>query len=148
MPVSPSKSQVFRLPNLTYLVILFLLFGTVPLAFAASGTSSPPARIGLQTVLLVVPLLAAAFVARTATVVDASGLTVRAVLGSRHVPWDDVRGLSVTGRNVYAVVAGGSIRLPCVRVNDLSRMSRASGGRLPALADPTPKAAPSRRRRR
>jgi hypothetical protein len=40
------------------------------------------------------------------------------------------------------------VRLPCVHVNNLGDLSRASDGRLPEIADPKPKYAPSRRRRR
>ncbi len=62
--------------------------------------------------------------------------------------WDEVRGLALDGPRVYLVLHDGAVRLPCVRVADLGALSRASGGRLPELADPTPKFAPQRRRRR
>jgi hypothetical protein len=143
-----TKGRVFRLPALTYIVVLFLLFGAIPLAFAANGTQGAPGRVGLQTAILLVPVIAAVFVARTATIVTASGILVRAAFGRRALPWDSVRGLSVTGRNVYAVLADGSVRLPCVRIANLTEIAKASGGRLPELAEPTPKYAPSRRRRR
>ena len=68
--------------------------------------------------------------------------------GSRILPWADLRGLSVTGRSVYAVTNTGSVRLPCVRLADLAAVSAASGGRLPQLPEATPKYAPSRRLRR
>ena len=80
---------------------------------------------------------------------DAGGITVRAAFGSRRLPWDSVHGLSVTGRSVYAVLFdGGSVRLPCVTVADLAGVSQASGGRLPEVAAPRQKFAPSRRSRR
>jgi hypothetical protein len=91
---------------------------------------------------------AAVFIARTATIVDDHGITVRALVGSRTLPWADLRGLSVTGRSVYAVTDTGSVRLPCVRLADLAAVSAASGGRLPQLPEATPKYAPSRRTRR
>ena len=108
------------------------------------------------TVRLATPADAAAIAAvhaegirtRTATVVNGAGLLVRAPFGKRVMPWNDVRGLSVTGRAVYAVLRDGSIRLPCVRVSMLSELARASGGRLPPLADPVVKTPPERRRRR
>jgi hypothetical protein len=153
---SGTAPHAFRLPRSTYLVVLFLVFGTVPLAFTAAGFDhdnsgglvGPPAVVGLQTLLLVIPVFAAAFIARTATFVDDTGIQVRAVFGSRRFGWDDVRGLSVDGRGVYAVTSDGSWRLPCVHVNDLAAVSRASGGRLPEIANPKPKYAPRRRRRR
>jgi hypothetical protein len=49
---------------------------------------------------------------------------------------------------VYAETIDGSWRLPCIHVNNLAELSRASGGRLPELDDPKPKYAPQRRRRR
>ncbi|MGI8678218.1 MAG: PH domain-containing protein [Jatrophihabitans sp.] len=146
MPSGP-MTVVFRLPRTAYLVILFLFFGAVPLAFTASGSDGPPARVGIQTVLILVPVIATVFVARTATIVDAAGITVRLAFGSRTMAWDGIRGLSVTGRNVYAVLADGSVRLPCLRVANLADVSRASDGRLPEIARPTPKQPPQRRRR-
>ena len=153
---SDAAPAVFRLPRTTYLIVLFLAFGTVPLAFTADNFSfdrrgaaqGAPAVFGWQTVLLVIPVLAAFFIARTATFVDSSGIRVRALFGTRRMTWDEIRGLSITEHDVYAVVADGSVRLPCVHVNGLAAVSCAAGGRLPEIANPRPKFAPSRRRRR
>jgi hypothetical protein len=147
---------VFRLPRTAYLIVVFVAFGTVPLAFTAAGYGrsdsgglvGPPAVIGWQTALLVIPALAAVFIARTATFVDAGGVRVRAAFGSRSMRWDDIRGLSVSGRDVYAVVEGGAVRLPCVHVQDLAAVARAAGGHLPQIADPKPRFAPQKSRRR
>ena len=103
--------------------------------------------VGWQTLVLIAPLLVAVFIARWATFVDASGIRVRAAFGSRKVAWDDVRGLAVEDRTVYAVIDGGAMRLPCVHVNQLAQLARASAGRLPKIRDPKLKAPPSRRRR-
>ncbi len=94
-----------------------------------------------------VPVAAAVFIARTATFVDEDGITVRALLGRRSLRWAEVRGLSVSGRSVYAVSADAALRLPCVRVSDLAAVSAASGSHLPQLRQATPKYAPSRRNR-
>jgi hypothetical protein len=139
---------VFRLPALAYLAVLFLLFGTLPFAFTGQGFEGEQAVVGPQTLVLLVPVLAAIFIARWATFVDAGGITVRAAFGQRRLRWDEVRGLALNGPRVYAVLTDGSVRLPCVRVADLAEVSRASGGHLPPLADPVPKFAPQRRRRR
>jgi hypothetical protein len=136
------------LPALAYLVVLFLLFCTAPLAFAGDGGEGARSVLGPRAVLIVIPVLAAVFIARTRTVVDADGVGVRAIFGTRRVPWDQIRGLSVHERTVYLVCRDGSVRLPCVRISDLAAVSKASGGRLPEVAEPTPKFAPSRRRRR
>ena len=100
--------------------------------------------------VLLVPVVAAVFIARTATLVSPTGLRVRAAFGSRTLSWDEVRGLSVTGRAVYAVLeeGQGALRLPCVGTGDLAAVARASGGRLPEVREPVHKYAPSRRRRR
>jgi hypothetical protein len=144
----PAAARVFRLPRLAYLVVLFLLFGTLPIAFATAPDETSGATYGPRMILLLIPLLAILFIARTATIVDASGIGVRAIFGRRRWTWDEVRGLSLSGRSVYAVLDGGAVRLPCVRVTDLAALSRASGGQLPEFAEPVPKSAPSRRSRR
>ena len=147
MADSTTVTQVFRLPRITFIVVLFLVVGAFPLALTTTGDEGAPARVGIRTLIFLVPVLAAVYVARSATIVNSAGITVRAAFGSRALPWAQVRGLSVTGRNVYAVQSDGSVRLPCVRVTDLAALARASGGRLPAIAEPTPKYAPQRRRR-
>jgi len=134
------------LPAPAYLVVLFLLFGTAPLALTGDGSYAARAALGPRALLILI--LAALFIARTRTVVGESGVSVRAVLGTRHMAWSEIRGLSVTERTVYVVCRDGSVRLPCVRISDLAAVSAASGGRLPEVAPATPKYAPSRQRRR
>jgi Bacterial PH domain len=143
----PPTARVFRLPPLAYVVVLFLLFGCAPIAFTARGFESERAVWGPQTAVLLVPVLAAVLIARTATIVDASGIVVRAAFGRRVLPWSDIGALSLRGTAVYAVLDGGALRLPCVHVADLAEVSRASGGRLPKIAEPVQKSAPQRRRR-
>ena len=152
----PPASRVFRLPAMAYLAAVFVLFGTVPLAFTAANftfdakgaAQGAPGVLGWQTVLLVLPVLVAVFIRRWATIVDAGGVTVRAAFGKRVLPWTEIRGLSIRGRMVYAVTDDGAYRLPCVHVADLGVLSRASAGHLPEIADPRPRFAPQRRRRR
>jgi hypothetical protein len=151
--VSSSESpepitRTFRLPSVTYLIVLLLLFCVVPIALTDRGSQSAPVVIGPQSALLLIPVIAALFIARTATIVDGKGITVRLAFGSRVLPWSDLRGLSVDERTVYAVTTSGSVRLPCIRIADLASVSKASGGHLPEVAEATPKFAPSRRRRR
>ena len=127
---------MFRLPRPAYLAVLFL-------ALAVTALVQHPVLL----VAYLIPLLAIGFIARTATIVDADGITVRALFGSRQMRWDAVRGISVTGRNVYAVTDQGAVRLPCVRIRDLATVAAVSGGRLPELPQARPKYAPARRRR-
>jgi hypothetical protein len=152
-----SQPRVFRLPRSSYFVLLFLLLGSMPVALANDTNHSLKYEIhrsdlgsggfNWRVLVLLIPIVAAIFIARTATFVSADGLRVRAVLGSRKLPWSAVRGLSISGRSVYAVLGSGAVRLPCVRVNDLAELSRASGGHVPAVRDPVRRFAPSRRRR-
>jgi hypothetical protein len=144
---SSPDARTFRLPALAYLVVLFLVFCTAPLAFAGDGGEGARSALGPRALLIIFPILAAVFIARTRTVVDASGVSVRAVFGTRRVPWGEARGLSVHERTVYLVCRDGSVRLPCVRISDLAAVSTASGGRVPEIAQATPKFAPARRRR-
>jgi hypothetical protein len=147
---------VFRLPRTTYLVVLFVALGTIPLAFTAAGYGrdnsgrviGPAGVLGWQILFLVVPVLAAVFIARWATFVDESGIRVRAAFGSRLMSWDEIRGLSIDGNDVYAVLEDGAVRLPCVHVNTLAAVSRAAAGHLPPIANPRAKAAPQRKRAR
>jgi hypothetical protein len=140
------SAQIFRLPRLAYAVVLFLLVGAIPLAFTRDGTEGSAAGISVRTLVLVLPALAIAFIARTATIVDDAGIRVRALFGERMLPWTSVRGLSVSDRTVYAVLDEGAMRLPCVRVADLAALSRASGGHVPQLPDAPVKAGRMSRR--
>lgn len=152
----PAEPVAIRLPRTSYLIVLFLVLGCIPVAFAGSGQSvadkvtSPDGQgttFGPQLLVLLIPLVVAVFVVRTATFVTQDGLRVRAAFGSRDLPWSSVRGLAVRGRSIYAVQADGSVRLPCVRLAHLGPISRLSGGALPTLRDSVPKPAPSKRRR-
>jgi hypothetical protein len=143
-----ARTLVFRLPRLSYLAVFFLLLCVTPLALVDDPSQSTSAgSVSWRLVLLVIPVLAAVFIARTATFVSRDGVRVRAVLGSRSLPWDSIRGLSLDARSVYAVQDDGAVRLPCVRVADLATIAKVSEGRLPAIAEPVRKFAPSRRRR-
>ena len=101
--------------------------------------------------VLLVPVVAAVFIARTATLRLARrpcGCGRRSARGP--CPGTRCAGLSVTGRSVYAVLEddNGAVRLPCVGTADLAAVAKASGGRLPEIREPVRKFAPSRRRRR
>jgi Bacterial PH domain len=79
--------------------------------------------------ILLVPLAVAVGAWRTGTDADAAGLRLRALLGSRFVPWSRVEALVVRERRrVYAETsAGTSLRLPAVSAADLPRLVEASG---------------------
>jgi Bacterial PH domain len=116
-----------RTPRIALLPVLTLAVCTIPLASAAPGLA----------VLWLLPIAVGAWVLRAGVDVDADGLTVRALLGSRRLRWDDVAGLSAGPRGELSAVlrSGGSLRLPAVRARHLPLLAAASGGRVP---DPTP----------
>jgi hypothetical protein len=153
-----SDPVVIRLPRTAYVAVVFLLFGALVVAFgdnhphgledSEKGTAFAGFTVGWQAIALVVPIVAAVYIARTATIVSDAGLRVRALLGSRDLPWDSIRGLSVNGRGVYAVQSDGAVRLPCVRIAHLAPIAQLSGGRLPDVPEVIPTPAPSRPPRR
>jgi hypothetical protein len=146
---APAPVRTFRLPALAYLAVVILVFCTVPFAVGGTGSRLGNLMLSWRILFLLIPVIAAVFIRRTATRVDSKGITVRAAFGSTTLSWPEVRGLSVEGRSVYAVLAeGGALRLPCVTVNDLAAVSAASGGHLPEIARPTPRYAPQRGSRR
>ena len=136
---------MFRVSKIAYGVVLFLAIGVTPVALYGGPGESSAARVSALTLLYLIPVLAALYIARTSTRVDAAGFRVSAIFGSRQIDWADVRGLSVTKRNVYAVLGDGTVRLPCVHQKDLSVIAALSGGRIPLLPSPKVKAAPGRR---
>ncbi len=83
-------------------------------------------------IVLVIPLAVAVWSWRSGTDVDAEGLTVRAALGRRRIPWSDVAGLVSEGRNHVSaqLTSGRAITLPAVAAADVSRLVAASGQEL------------------
>ena len=103
-------------------VVVVLTLCVIPLA-----TASP-----WLLVLLAIPVLALAWVLRAGVDVDPGGVTVRALLGSRRIPWSDVVGLQAGPRgDLWLVLAGGRrLRLPTARARHLPLIAAASGGRV------------------
>jgi len=122
-----SEQVRIRTPRIALLPVLTLAVCTIPLASAAPWLA----------VLWVLPIAVGTWVLRAGVDVDADGLTVRALLGSRRLRWDEVAGLSAGPRGELSLVlrSGGSLRLPVVRARHLPLLATASGGRVP---DPTP----------
>jgi hypothetical protein len=79
--------------------------------------------------VLVIPLAIAVWAWRAGTDVDADGLTVRAALASRRVPWPDVTGLVTDAHGGVSaqLASGNSLPLPAVSANDLPRLLTAAG---------------------
>src|SRR3954469_25865691 len=112
-----------RMSRTALLPVVLLLVCVIPFAAAAPWA----------LVVLVLPLLAAAYVLRVGVDMDDDGITVRGVLGSRAVPWTELAGIRVGDRRRLWLVttAGTEIALPVLRVGDLPRLAELSGGRIP-----------------
>ncbi len=97
---------------------LVALFGAVPVA-TVHWYLAP---------ILLVPLAVLVWGWRAGTDADRDGLTLRALLGARRLPWARITGLVPDGRRVVAVLDGGTyVRLPAVGPADLPRLVAASG---------------------
>jgi Bacterial PH domain len=139
---------IIRVSRSSYLLVGFLVVGFAPIALYGGADHPTEATISALTGLYLIPVLIAFFIARTATIVASDGILVRALFGHRVLTWDTIRGLSVSGRSIYAVlIDGGAVRLPCARITDLAAISAASAGRLPEIPEAKVIPAPSGRRR-
>lgn len=120
-------------------VIAFV--GAVPLASAFfGGADGTPAYAYAMLAILLVPLGVIVWGWRSGTDADAEGLHLRALAGSRRVPWSTVRALVPRGRRVVAVLDDGrGLTLPAVTRSDLPRLVAASGSPL----DEAPEEAPA-----
>ena len=120
---APTAVRV-RTPRTALLAVLVLAICVLPLASSAPWLA----------VLWLLPVAMLAWVLRAGVDVDRDGLTVRALLGSRRLPWREVAGLRVGPRGRLSAVlrAGGAVRLPVLRPRHLPLVAAASDGRLPA----------------
>jgi hypothetical protein len=120
--MTATRRTVLKHPASAYLIVAFTALCCTAVVHSA-----------LLALVYLVPLAAALYVARTATVVDDQGLHARAVLGSRTVGWDELRGLRLDRSGaVYAVDSAGSqLKLPCVRSTRLDALIAAGDGRIP-----------------
>jgi Bacterial PH domain len=121
---APTEVRI-RLPGSAYLPVVLLAVCVTPMV-------QHPAALPVY----LIPLAALAYVVRTATIAGPDGVIARAVFGSVHVPWEDVRGLSTDdrGRVYLARLDDTLVRLPCTRARHLPLLALVSGGRLTAPA--------------
>lgn len=83
--------------------------------------------------LLVVPVVLSALIVRLRTVADEHGVTVRKLLSSQTVSWDDIDGLRFS-RGAWArakLKNGAELRLPAVTFSTLPQLTEISAGRVP-----------------
>ena len=117
-----TERAVFRIPPLTILGAVLLAVCATPVAFGAPWF----------WLVYLLPVAVVVWVLRVRTVADADGLTVRRLVGSRRVPWSEIRSLHLRDKGgVRAVLTDGAeLPLPSVRVRDLPQLAAASGGHL------------------
>jgi hypothetical protein len=114
---------VIKISPLAHFAVGFLTLGLLTLVLTWPATAP----------LLVFPALASALIVRWRTVADEHGLTVRALLDSRSVRWEDIDGLRF-GKAAWArahLTDGDELRLPAVTFATLPLLTDASGGRVP-----------------
>ena len=117
-----SDRALFRIPPLAILGAVLLAFCATPAAFGAPGF----------WLVYLLPVAVVVWVLRVRTTVDEEALTVRRLIGSRRVPWSEIRSLHLRDKGgVRAVLTDGAeLPLPSVRVRDLPQLAAASGGHL------------------
>ena len=117
-----SERAVFRIPPLTILGAVLLAVCATPVAFGAPWF----------WLVYLLPVAVVVWVLRVRTTVDEEALTVRRLVGSRRVPWSQIRSLHLRDKGgVRAVLTDGAeLPLPSVRVRDLPQLAAASGGHL------------------
>jgi hypothetical protein len=101
--------------------------------FFALGLLVPVLTWPVTAPLLILPMLLSALIVRLRTQADDRGVTVRTLLGSRSVRWEDIDGLRFSrgswGR--AQLKSGGELRLPAVTFATLPQLTKASAGRVP-----------------
>jgi PH (Pleckstrin Homology) domain-containing protein len=101
--------------------------------FFALGLLIPVLTWTLSAPLLIIPVLLSALIVRLRTQADYEGVTVRTLLGSQSVRWEDIEGLRFS-RGSWArakLKSGGDLRLPAVTFATLPQLTQVSGGRVP-----------------
>lgn len=86
-----------------------------------------------STPLLAIPVALSALIVRLRTVADDRGVTVRTLVGSRTVGWEQIDGLRFhKGSWARAQLKNGAdLRLPAVDFASLPKLTEASSGRVP-----------------
>jgi hypothetical protein len=101
--------------------------------FFALGLLVPVLTWPPSAPVLVIPMMLSALIIRLRTVVDRQGVTVRTLLGSQTVGWEEIDGLRFT-KSLWAraqLKNGDQVRLPAVSFATLPLLAEASGGRVP-----------------
>jgi len=119
---APMTTSRLRMSRSAWLAVGIFLLCTIPLISVSPWLLA----------LLALPILAGVHVWRSGVDIGEDGVTVRAALGRRHVPWDDIAGVQVRRRGELWLVRRDSqeLRLASLRLRDIHRLHEASDGRL------------------
>jgi hypothetical protein len=101
--------------------------------FFALGLLVPVLTWPVTAPLLIIPAVLSALIIRLRTQADQDGVTVRTLLGSHSVRWEEIDGLRFN-KGSWAraqLKSGGQLRLPAVTFATLPQLTEASGGRVP-----------------
>ncbi|MBV8862656.1 MAG: PH domain-containing protein [Mycobacterium sp.] len=101
--------------------------------FLAVGLLVPVLTWPATAPLLIIPMVLSALIVRLRTQADQHGVTVRTLLGSKTVRWEEIDGLRFhKGSWARAQLKNGSgLRLPAVTFATLPELTEASAGRVP-----------------
>jgi hypothetical protein len=101
--------------------------------FFALGLLIPVLTWPLTAPLMIIPVVLSALIIRLRTQADRDGVTVRTLLGSQTVRWEEIDGLRFNkGSWARAQLKdGGQLRLPAVTFATLPQLTEASDGRVP-----------------
>jgi hypothetical protein len=118
---------VIKVSPMAHLAVGFLTLGLLVPVLAWPPTAP----------ILVIPVVLSALIIRLRTVADDKGVTVRTLLGSQTVRWDDIDGLRFhRGSWARACLKNGpengkELRLPAVTFATLPLLTEISSGRVP-----------------
>ncbi|MBS4726955.1 PH domain-containing protein [Mycobacterium sp. SM1] len=120
---SPGQPVVIRISPMAHFAV----------GFTTLGLLVPVLTWPVTAPLLVIPVVLSALVIRLRTVADDQGVTVRTLLGSQTVRWEEIHGLRFR-KGSWAraqLKSGGELRLPAVSFATLPLLAEASAGRVP-----------------
>lgn len=117
------NALTFRITRTTWIAVISVAVCATPVATAHAWL--------LWVYLL--PIALGFWVARMRTTVDADGATVRHMTGTTRFTWEEVQSVKLNARGWSEAVltSGNHVKLPAVRVRDLSLLSEMSRGRIP-----------------
>ncbi|WP_306357160.1 MULTISPECIES: PH domain-containing protein [unclassified Nocardia] len=116
--------RVIAIPRLAHLAVFVVALGAL---FPFAGWPQ------VLWILFAIPLALAVWVERTRTKISPDGLDLRTVRGTRHIDWDEVKGLRIPPRGYLRLHLAdeSEVKLPAVGYDRLRDLVEASGGRIP-----------------